>query len=188
MLKGSTKPGGYAASDRQKRERAFKILAGLDQGKTKVQIAKELGVHKETVHNTLNWAENANIFVEYEQKMWAELVPLAHDAIKMALEDGDAQVALKIYDKTIAPTQKNKAAMEDEEGLYGEIQRLRAGRTIDVTPGIIAADDQMDVVSGTGQEPGIDWIPPTSPDEGEIRQQALVATTATGPQQLRLFD
>jgi len=185
MLKGTTKPGGYASSERQKRERAFKILAGLDQGKTKVEIAKELGIHKTTLHETLNWAENANIFVEYEQKMWSELVPLAHDAIKMALEDGDAQVALKIYDKTIAPTNKNKAAIEDEEGLYGEIKRLRAGRTIDITPSALTTNDQTDVVQSVVCEPGIDWIPPTPQGQSEDRQQDSVATT---PQQLRLFD
>lgn len=144
----------------QKKLRARALIQKIVyEGKTQKQAASELGISHDTAARTLSWAKQANIFAEYTQRMWDELVPLAHDAIKLQLQDGNADIGIKIFQgvhllKKEGP--KSKGAMEAEDDFYGELARIRQGDVIDVTPQllngtsltIIEAADPVDVEDG----------------------------------------
>lgn len=124
--------------DKKLRARAI-VQKVVLEGKTQKQAAKELGISHDTVARGLAYARKANLYVEFEQRAYEELLPAAFQAVKLELEDGNGDLGLKILQglniiKT--SSQKSKAEQEDEEGLYGEIARLRAGSTIDITPRI----------------------------------------------------
>lgn len=99
-------------------------------GETIKDVAKDMGISEDTAQRTLKWAGEANMLRQYEQRLYGELLPLAHEAVKLALMDGDAQVALKIMEATgLGPNRlkgTSKAAQNYEEGLYGELARQRA--------------------------------------------------------------
>ena len=165
--------------DQERKLRAILMLNKvIGEGKSKKQVAKELGVSHDTVERTLAWARQANVFVEYEHRLYDELVPLAHEAIKLALSDGDAQVALKVMESIglgASRMKQTKAQEDDQEGLYGEIARLRAGSVVNVTPpGRLAPAEQtgttVDVVSDGVEQWGVHGLPPASETEGEDRQ------------------
>jgi hypothetical protein len=102
-----------------KKLRALKMIeARVMQGKSVGQIAKDFNVHPDTVTRTLSWAKKADILGQYEDKIVNELIPLAHDAIKTALIDGDAKVAVEIFKgmrllRTGAETPASKKADDD---------------------------------------------------------------------------
>lgn len=144
----------------QKKLRARALIQKIVyEGKTQKQAASELGISHDTAARTLSWAKQANIYAEYSQRMWDELVPLAHNAIKMELEDGNADIGIKIFQgvhllKKDGP--KSKGAVQEEEDFYGELARIRSGDVINVTPQIgydyptalIPAADPVDVEDG----------------------------------------
>lgn len=144
----------------QKKLRARALIQKIVyEGKSQKQAAAELGISHDTAARTLTWAKQANIFAEYTQRMWDELVPLAHNAIKMELEDGNADIAIKIYQGTHILKKegpKSKGAVQEEEDFYGELARIRAGDVINVTPqlnewapaALIAAADPVDASDG----------------------------------------
>lgn len=121
----------------ERKQRAQLILAKtIYEGKSHKDVAKELNISTDTVTREIQWAEDAKIFVEHEQRLLTELLPLAHQAAKMALEDGDAQVAIKIMEMVEKKVDRSSDRQDKPEGgLYAEIRRLREGRVIDVTPG-----------------------------------------------------
>lgn len=107
------------------------------EGKSQQQTAREMGISHDTVARGLALARQAQVYLDYEHKLFDELVPLAHEAVKMELADGNGELGLKILQganiiKTKSPS--GKAAQEDEDTLYGEIARLRDGAVINVTP------------------------------------------------------
>lgn len=150
------------------------------EGKTQQQTAKEMGISHDTVARGLALARRANIYVDYEQRLYDELVPLAHEAVKMGLADGNADLGLKILQgvniiKTKAPT--GKQAQEDEDSLYGEIARLRDGNVIDVTPRLSAPEPTgatFDVVPRGVSEWGVHGTEKTAATEGENRPEDVV--------------
>lgn len=71
-------------------------------------LAKEFGVSVDTAKRTLSWARKAGLVVDAEDRILQDLVPLAHNAIKTALEAGDAKIALEIF-KGILPSFNGKA-------------------------------------------------------------------------------
>lgn len=121
----------------QKKLRARALIQKIVyEGKTQKQAATELGISHDTAARTLAWAKTANIFAEYSQKLWDELIPLAHNAIRMGLEDGNADIAIKLYQGTHLLKKegpKSKGALQEEDDFYGELARIRQGDVIDVT-------------------------------------------------------
>lgn len=107
------------------------------EGKTQTEIARELNIHPETVKRTLQRARQANVFVEYEDRLFDELLPLAHEAVKTALADGDAQIGLEILKGTNVLKKQGaqgQAAQQEEDDLYAAIRQAREQGLIDVTP------------------------------------------------------
>lgn len=64
---------------------------------TNPQLAKEFNCSVDTVERTLTWAKRADIFATYEDKIVQELIPLAHSAIRDALADGNAKIAVEVF-------------------------------------------------------------------------------------------
>lgn len=148
-------------NEKDKKLRAMQLVQKTVLGGQSIaSAAKDMGISHDTAERTLAWARKANLFVEYEQRLYDDLLPLAHDAIKLALQDGDAQVALKIMEAVgLGPSRlkQTKAQEEDQEGLYGEIAKLRRGSVIDVSPqrrigpGMATVDEagtEMDFIPG----------------------------------------
>lgn len=158
---------GGIRNEQDKKLRAMEIVRRHVIGGEKLKdVATSMKISHDTAQRTLQWARNANLFVQYEQRMFDELLPLAHEAIKLALQDGDAQIALKVMESVgLGPNRlkgQSQAARDDEEGLYGEIQRARSGWTIDVSPGqrpqaALPAGDQIDVVPSGWSVGRNDW-------------------------------
>lgn len=150
---------------KDKKLRAIKLInETVLGGKTIKQASKEMGISEDTAQKTMQWARTANLFVDYENRLYDELLPLAHEAIKLALQDGDAQVALKIMDNVGLGAQRlkqTKAMEESTEGLYGEIARLRTGNIIDVSQRQLGSGDsgseQLETLDATGAE--VDFVP-----------------------------
>lgn len=154
------------------------------EGKTQQQTAKEMGISHDTVARGLALARQAQVYLDYEQKLYDELVPLAHEAVKMELADGNGDLGLKILQganiiKTKSPS--SKSAQEDEESLYAEIGRLREGSIVDVTPRelpapIEARAEVYDVSDGLSVG-GIYGITETAPTQGESRSDDALKPT-----------
>ena len=166
-----------------KKLRAMEVVKRhIVQGEQIKDIAKDMNVSQDTIQRSLEWARRANLFVQYEQKLFDELLPLAHEAVKLALQDGDAQVALKILEgtnvlKKNAP--KSAAAEADEEGLYGEILKARSGWVIDVTPRRIedeSASGEIEAVFSPLSESDIDGEPALAPGESPVGSEDFIST------------
>jgi len=164
-----------------KKLRAMEVVKRhIVQGEQIKDIAKDMNVSQDTIQRSLEWARRANLFVQYEQKLFDELLPLAHEAVKLALQDGDAQVALKILEgtnvlKKNAP--KSAAAEADEEGLYGEILKARSGWVIDVTPRRIedeSAGNEIEAVFSPIDERTVDGDETSAPSQGPTRGEDSV--------------
>lgn len=183
-----------------KRIRAFQILhKTMVEGKTKQQAADELGLNIRTVNNNMRWAEQANVFVEYEQRLYTELLPLAHRTLVEALQDGDAQVALEVMKGTNVlkkPGSTSAVAQVDEDNLYGEILKAKQGgdvaRTLTGEYGhvkqlgpvtsrlqaIVEAGVPIDVISVESQQRGVHGDSESPESEGEVGQNTAVAPVA----------
>jgi DNA-binding transcriptional ArsR family regulator len=116
----------------ERRLRALMMLEHkIKNGVSNAHVAKEFGVSEKTVDRTLSWARKAGLVVKAEDKILQELVPLAHQAIKTALEKGDSDVALEIF-KGMLPSFNKKQGPAPGGGnsrdeLSSYIETLRAG-------------------------------------------------------------
>jgi L-cysteine desulfidase len=81
-----------------RRLRAMKMVEGkVMRNKTNRELAEEFHCSVDTVERTLTWAKRADIFATYEDKIVQELIPLAHSAIRDALADGNAKIAVEVF-------------------------------------------------------------------------------------------
>lgn len=60
------------------------------------QIADHLNIHRDTVERRLQYAKKAGLFLDFERQVIETLIPKAIEAVKTALEDGDAETGLEI--------------------------------------------------------------------------------------------
>jgi hypothetical protein len=96
------------------------MLESKIHGSSRVEIAEEFNVSVSTVDKEFSWAKKAGLIASAEDKILAELVPLAHEAIREALINGDAEVALKIFEGTI-PGFKKSNSKSHSEGTIDEL-------------------------------------------------------------------
>jgi hypothetical protein len=76
----------------------MKMVEGkVMRNKTNRELAEEFHCSVDTVERTLTWAKRADIFATYEDKIVQELIPLAHSAIRDALADGNAKIAVEVF-------------------------------------------------------------------------------------------
>lgn len=101
-----------------KRIRAMKMVEGkVMRNMTNTQLAKEFNCSVDTVERTLTWAKRADIFATYEDKIVQELIPLAHSAIRDALADGNAKIAVEVF--------KGLNLLKTGQAAQGTIQRAQ---------------------------------------------------------------
>jgi predicted transcriptional regulator len=127
-----------------KRIRAQQMIeAKVSKGMTNAEIAKDFGVHERTVERTLSWAKKADLFIQYEDRLMSELLPLAHETLRTALgPNGDPKVALKIYEGTNILKKdhpKTAAVVKEEDDLASYINRKR----LEAAEHDIAAEGQL---------------------------------------------
>ncbi len=143
---GSGRPPSPMAVNEPKfrRLRAMKMVEGkVMRNMTNRELADEFRCSVDTVERTLTWAKRADIFASYEDKIVEELIPLAHTAIRDALADGNAKIAVEVFKGLnllrtgqSAPGTVARAA-DDDLAAYIAAKRDKAqllASTIDVTP------------------------------------------------------
>lgn len=123
--------------------RAMKMLESkIMGGKSNNEIAKDFNVGIDVVKKAMSLAKKGDLIISFEDKLMNELLPLAHEALKGALYDGDAKVALEIFKGTNilkkAPV-ATKTQQQDADDLSTYIfakrtQTLLEETSIDVTP------------------------------------------------------
>lgn len=107
--------------------RAKEIIAlKTEKGLTNAEVAREIGVHPETVKRALSWAEKAGLFVQYEDSLFTDVIPLAIKALKMALDDGDGELAVKVLNNTLWAANNNKGQQKESNGSSGPTEDLAA--------------------------------------------------------------
>ena len=78
--------------------RAMKMVEGkVMRNMTNKDLALEFRCSVDTVERTLTWAKRADIFATFEDKIVQELIPLAHNAIREALTNGNAKIAVEVF-------------------------------------------------------------------------------------------
>ena len=83
---------------KQRQARALKMLEmKMMAGKTDAEVAKAFGVNPATVQKAMSLARKGDLVVSFEDKLMNELLPLAHEAMKTALTDGNAKIALEVF-------------------------------------------------------------------------------------------
>lgn len=127
-----------------RRLRALKMVeAKAIQGKNNTELAEQFGVTVRTIERTLTWAEHANIFAEYEDRILSGLVPLAYDAVEAALREGNSKVALDILKGTRLLRTSERAASASQQAREDDLADYIAKKrdaaslntvTIDVKP------------------------------------------------------
>ena len=192
----------HKANDKMKRIRAMELInRTVLKGETIKAVSQEMGISEDTAQRTLKWAGEANLFKQYEQRLYGELLPLAHDAIKLALQDGDAQVALKIMEAAgLGPNRlkgNSKAAQDYEEGLYGELARQRGqwsdgsgiGEPRLIGVGRLSSDDSagdpLDDVQLGDDERGVDGDEEAAASEGAVGVQDADGTSPSAKSGLK---
>lgn len=132
------------------------------EGLTIAEVANKFNVCTKTVERTLSWARSADLFIEFEDKLMTELLPLAHGSLKRALENEESgQVALEIYKgRNLLKKQGQKTQVEQAEDndLAEYVRNMReiAGerdRTVDgqVISGSISAGTGIKGLPATGE-------------------------------------
>lgn len=113
-----------------RRLRALRVLERRITGHSLADIAKEFNVSRLTVKNILDWAKRADLVASAEDKILSELVPAAHAAILSALKDGNAEIALKIFEGTIPSFSKQKpttpVTVAGDDDLASYVNQLRS--------------------------------------------------------------
>jgi hypothetical protein len=112
----------------------------LRNNATNAVVAKEFKVAERTVEATFSWMRKAGLIAKAEDKVLQELLPLAHKAIKAALESDDVELAsdraMQIF-KGMLPTFGKRSQASTQPGTpagdLSYIDELRKGELIDGT-------------------------------------------------------
>lgn len=84
-------------NQKQQQARALKMLEmKLLQGKSSKEIAKDFGVSPGVVDKAMSLAKKADIVVSFEDKLMNDLLPLAYEATRAALIEGNAKIGMEI--------------------------------------------------------------------------------------------
>lgn len=92
-------PGPAVMEEDVKRLRASQMVALRVQGTTLEDIGLQFNCDRSTVARTIKWAGKMGIIQSAEERILDELVPLAINTYKTALENGDTFAAKHIIDK-----------------------------------------------------------------------------------------
>lgn len=140
--------------------RAEKIIAmKVDQNMTTKAIAEQMNLSHDTVERTMSWAKKAGLLVKYEDRILAEIVPKAIEALKTALDDGDGELAMKVLQNTLWLSQQGSKkttgasapAGDHEDDLSAYIARIRqkASEEEEVADGVIIGPSEGRIEGST---------------------------------------
>lgn len=146
-----------------KRLQAMTMIHLKVNGHGNREIADKMNISVDTVERRLTWAERAGMFVKFEQQIIDELVPKSIEAIKTALEDGDAETALEVLksvgvlkDPKAPKTQVEQQESDDLAKAISEarIEQKKLEGTVDgqiindrgSLAGLLTSGDQSEVV------------------------------------------
>ncbi len=104
-----------------RRLRALKMIEARINGATRGELEAQFKISKATVDRELTWAQKAGLVANAEDKILKDLVPLAHEAIKEALVNGNADIALKIFEGTIPGFKKGSVKTNSSGGPIDEL-------------------------------------------------------------------
>lgn len=154
-----------------KRARAVKIAERkIMTNKTNVELAKEFKMSPGAVGEALTLAAKADIVVHFEDKLYTELVPDAHAAVKGGLDGtGDvarAKLGLQLLQSTqiLRPQINRTAAAQAEDdalAMYVLNKRKQAALNAATVEG-----SYVDTSANEGEGPG-NLLPGTGPSEIE---------------------
>lgn len=141
------------------RLRALKVVELRVTGHSYEEIAKYLRCSMGTVKNILKFAEKAELIVDAEDKILNELVPLAHTAIKDALTEGNAKIAVEVM-KGIGlfgskASKTTPANSSNDEDLASYISKLRSEDVIELEPAgtnLAIADGEVTAIEAGASE------------------------------------
>lgn len=168
-------------SKKLQRARATKMLeAKVMTGRSNKQLAKDFGVSAGTVGKALSLAKQGEIIMGFEDKLLNELLPLAHDAITHALQEGNAKVALEIFKGTNilrknAPLTATQAQQQDDLTAYIATKRHHALLEDHTIDGTIIADPRALPAAATGPA-----APTAAGDDPDPRSAAPAAEAGPG--------
>ena len=148
-------------------------------------IAQEFGVSEKTVQRTMAWVKRAGLIAEMEDKILTELMPEAHKAIKVALQDDEhkqeaGRLGIELF-KGVVPGFKKAAnagpiAQVNELERYLEEIRSESGDIIDgevegttlrlEPPAAQSAPPEGDAESAGGNAAGLSTQSPEPPSVG----------------------
>jgi len=152
MIEGAT----AIRDPEMRRLRALMMLDyKLRNGATNADVAKEFKISERTVERTFTWMKKAELVTKAEDKALSELVPLAHAAIKQAMEGDDAKLAAEM-------------ALEVFKGLLPSFSKKTVAAPVSV--GGPNLDDYISQLRGELEQRGL--------VEGEV--VGLIATTPEG--------
>jgi hypothetical protein len=121
--------------DLQKLQAMMMIQMKLGKNMSNVQIAKEMGVHYETVASRMKLAEEAGLFLDMKNEMISRILPKAMKAVDTALEDGDSETGLEIlraFGIVRDPrVQKTSQEVQEDTALQEAINEVREQRALD---------------------------------------------------------
>jgi hypothetical protein len=171
-----------------RKARALKMLEAkiLDGASTK-EIAQQFGVSEKTVYEAMSLARKAEIVVKFEDRLYEELLPLAHSAVMGALADGNAKIGLAVLQGTqvLRPNQarsQNAQAEDDELARYINQKRAQAAlheRTIDGTLVAPQLKPQQALIQAGPTSP--DAVPPVpSPEPSQVEPPRAKKGRKTG--------
>ena len=154
-----------------RRLRAMKMVEGkVMRNMTNADLAKEFHCSVDTVERTLTWAKRADIFASYEDKIVQELIPLAHTAIRDALADGNAKIAVEVF--------KGLNLLKTGQGAQGTVQRAHED---DLAAYIAAKRDKAQLLENTITiEPQREALPSGLHEPGEEDTHELPSTDSSG--------
>ena len=66
------------------------------QGKSAKEIGKDFGVSPQVVHQAMSLVKKGDLVVSFEDKLMNELLPLAYEATRAALVEGNAKIGMEI--------------------------------------------------------------------------------------------
>lgn len=92
-------PGSLVCEEDIKRLRAMEMVAMRVAGETMATIGERFNCDPTTVKRHLTWAGKQGIIASAESRILDELVPLAINTYKTALENGDTFAAKHVLDK-----------------------------------------------------------------------------------------
>jgi hypothetical protein len=197
------KGNGIIRDPQQKKLRALLMLEHkVKYTASSQEIATEFNVSIDTVKRTLSWARKAQLSVEVEDRILEELMPLAHEAIKLALGDTEAapieraKIALELYKGMVPGFGKKATAASDSaagvETIADYINQFRTGLgvidagTTDVVGHALHGGQQLQLTAGTDPsgEVAVDSKPahgPQPPAEALLAQEILDAPPGHDP-------